>query len=82
MIFDLASGDTTIVPNASYATYTSDGGYIAYVDEYNGSLQIMGVEDRQTALRLYVSGWWVDFDPAMSQILVAESFVVTIWQLP
>lgn len=82
VVFDLASGETQFLIDGTFATFTSDGGYIAYIDDYNGALQIIGADDRQTALRLYLSGWWLDFDPSMSQIMVTESYVVTIWQLP
>ncbi|MBZ0320218.1 MAG: hypothetical protein K8L91_27650, partial [Anaerolineae bacterium] len=82
VVFDLASGETRFLIDGAFATFTSDGQYTAQIDDYNGFLQIIGADDRQTALRLYLSGWWLDFDPAMSQIMVTESYVVTIWQLP
>ncbi len=80
--FDLTSGETILMEEASYSTFTADGQYRAHINEYNGIVSIMGMDDGETALRLYATGWWLHFNPPMSQFLVASPYVVTVWQLP
>lgn len=82
VLFDLTSGETILLDEASYSTFTADGQYRAHINEYNGLVRIVAMEDGETALRLYATGWWLHFNPPMSQLLVASPYVVTIWQLP
>lgn len=82
VVFDFVTGDTIIVAETSYATFSLDGQYRAEIEDYNGELHVVELASHQSVFDLYRSGWWVDFKPDMTQVLAAEPYDVTVWQLP